>query len=153
MEYIAAYDFGTSGVKAVIVDYDGKLIASSERGYPLLCPAHGFAEQNPEDYWQAVCGATQEVVKTSGIPKENVMGLAFSTQGMGSSLLPPTAVSSLTPSLGWTAVPVTRQTGSTRRSAKCISMRMTWSPNCCGSRRMIRNSMKTPLISWTAPVS
>ena len=83
MEYIAAYDFGTSGVKAVIVDYDGKLIASSERGYPLLCPAHGFAEQNPEDYWQAVCGATQEVVKTAGIPKENVMGLAFSTQGMG----------------------------------------------------------------------
>lgn len=83
MNYIAAYDFGTSGVKAAIVDYEGNLIASSERGYPLLCPQHGYAEQDPEDYWKAVCGATRAAVEEAGISKENVLGLAFSTQGMG----------------------------------------------------------------------
>lgn len=83
MNYIAAYDFGTSGVKAAIVDFEGNLIASSERGYDLLCPRHGYAEQNPEDYWQAVCLATKAAVAKAGIDKNLVLGLAFSTQGMG----------------------------------------------------------------------
>ena len=58
MDYILAYDFGTSGVKAALVDFDGNLLGDAERGYPLLTGPNGFAEQDPADYWKAVCAAT-----------------------------------------------------------------------------------------------
>lgn len=83
MEYILAYDFGTSGVKAALVDFSGTLLGSEERGYPLITGANGFAEQNPTEYWEAVCSSTRAVIKKVGIAKEDVIGMSFSTQGLG----------------------------------------------------------------------
>ena len=37
-ECIAAYDFGTSGVKVALVTLDGQIIAVSEKGYGMLYP-------------------------------------------------------------------------------------------------------------------
>ncbi|RGX55184.1 MULTISPECIES: xylulokinase [Anaerotruncus] len=83
MDYILAYDFGTSGVKAALVDFDGNLLGDAERGYPLLTGPNGFAEQDPADYWKAVCAATKAVVKKVGIAEKDVVGMSFSTQGLG----------------------------------------------------------------------
>ena len=60
-DLILAYDFGTSGVKAALVDFDGTLLGHEERGYPLISVATGYAEQEPEAYWNAVCEATKEL--------------------------------------------------------------------------------------------
>jgi xylulokinase len=46
-------DVGTSGVKAIAISEDGKLVASAEEGYPLSTPQPGWAEQSPEDWWRA----------------------------------------------------------------------------------------------------
>ena len=82
--YIASYDFGTSGVKAVIFDCDkDKVIASCNAGYPLISPHPGWAEQNCDDYWDAVCIATKEAVKKAGVDKKDIKGVVFGTQGMG----------------------------------------------------------------------
>lgn len=83
MNFIVAYDFGTSGVKAALVDFEGNFIAEYESGYPLLTPKPGFVEQNPKDYWKSVCNATKHVIKKAGIDKASVRGLSYGTQGMG----------------------------------------------------------------------
>lgn len=83
MDYILAYDFGTSGVKAALVDYEGRLIGDKECGYPLLYKGGGFVEQEPQAYWDAVCKATRTVIENAGIPAESVTGMSFSTQGLG----------------------------------------------------------------------
>lgn len=82
MEYIAAYDFGTSGVKAALVGKDGKIAAEKEKSYPLLRPQPAYVEQRPEDFWDAVCEVTHGVLETSGIAKENVKALSFSVQSV-----------------------------------------------------------------------
>lgn len=83
MEYILAYDFGTSGVKAALVDLEGRMIGSKESGYPLIYTEEGYVEQEPTAYWKAVCEATRDVVESTGIGKETVTGMSFSTQGLG----------------------------------------------------------------------
>jgi xylulokinase len=46
-------DVGTTGVKGVAIDADGGVLATAEEHYPLSTPRPGWAEQNPEDWWQA----------------------------------------------------------------------------------------------------
>ena len=65
MEYILAYDFGTSGVKAALVDLEGRMIGSKESGYPLIYTEEGYVEQEPAAYWKAVCEATRDVVEST----------------------------------------------------------------------------------------
>lgn len=83
MNYFLAYDVGTSSVKAILVDATGKIYGSAVEGYPLIMPHPGWVEQDPEDYWQAICKATRNIVSASGIPLHDIKGLAFSTQGLG----------------------------------------------------------------------
>jgi xylulokinase len=46
-------DVGTSGVKALALARDGRIVARAERDYPLSTPRPGWAEQDPEDWWRA----------------------------------------------------------------------------------------------------
>ncbi len=46
-------DVGTTGVKAVAIDHDGRVLASAAEEYALSTPQPGWAEQDPEDWWQA----------------------------------------------------------------------------------------------------
>ena len=46
-------DVGTTGVKGVAVDANGGVLATAEEHYPLSTPRPGWAEQDPEDWWQA----------------------------------------------------------------------------------------------------
>ena len=78
---ILAYDFGTSGVKAALVDLKGTLIGYEEEGYPLFSEKIGWAEQDPRDFWTAVCKATKTVIEKTGTSKESIASMCFSTQG------------------------------------------------------------------------
>ena len=55
MEYILGVDIGTSGTKTVLFDKTGAVIASCTEEYPLSQPQNGWAEQDPHDWWHAVC--------------------------------------------------------------------------------------------------
>src|SRR5471032_2479898 len=46
-------DVGTSGVKGIAISPDGELLASASESYALSTPHPGWAEQDPEDWWQA----------------------------------------------------------------------------------------------------
>ena len=55
---ILAHDLGTSGNKATLYRTDGTLVASCVHEYPTSYPQPGFVEQDPEDWWNAVCAST-----------------------------------------------------------------------------------------------
>ena len=46
-------DVGTSGVKGVAIDADGRVLATASAEYPLSRPHPGWSEQSPEDWWRA----------------------------------------------------------------------------------------------------
>ncbi|MBU1679602.1 MAG: FGGY-family carbohydrate kinase, partial [Bacteroidetes bacterium] len=79
-KYIISHDMGTSADKAVIVTVKGEIIDSAKKHYPMFHPKSGFAEQNPEDWWNAICETTKSVLEKTGISPKDVVGMTFSTQ-------------------------------------------------------------------------
>lgn len=81
MDYLIAHDLGTSGNKATLFTTDGKLVKSITHSYSTRFFNGNWAEQNPEDWWNAVCTTNHQLL--AGIDKTKVAGLAFSGQMMG----------------------------------------------------------------------
>ena len=83
MNYIISHDIGTSSDKAVLVDFNGTIITTVAEPYPTYYPAPAHVEQDPNDYWKAVCITTKAIIKKAGIQPEDVKGIVFSTQAQG----------------------------------------------------------------------
>ncbi len=79
--YILAHDLGTSGNKATLFTTEGKLVGSVTVPYGTHYFNNNWAEQDPEDWWNAVCSSTQSMV--SGIDPREIAAIAFSGQMMG----------------------------------------------------------------------
>ncbi len=84
---IIAHDLGTTGNKASLHHDDGRLIAAVTVPYPAHFAAGGIAEQNPQDWWDAVVRATRDLLASTGTAPREVAGLVVSGQMMGAVLL------------------------------------------------------------------
>lgn len=65
--YILAHDLGTTGNKATLFDSQGQVKASTFCGYATDYPRPNWAEQDPEDWWRAVCDSTRELLEMAGV--------------------------------------------------------------------------------------
>ncbi|MEM3045834.1 MAG: xylulokinase [Candidatus Bathyarchaeia archaeon] len=68
--YLAGVDVGTTGLKAAVFDLEGRVVAEASRAYPVFQPQMGWAEQDPEQWWNAFREAVGELtrkVEPSGI--------------------------------------------------------------------------------------
>lgn len=81
--YLIGLDVGTSGAKCIICDDVGKVLASSTQEYPLYTPKPGWAEQNPEDWWQGVKKGLEVILKKAECKPEEIVGISFSGQMHG----------------------------------------------------------------------
>ena len=77
-QYLIAHDLGTSGNKATLFTVDGKLVTSCVIPYDVHFFGQNYAEQNPDDWWNAVCLATKRVLE--GIFPSEVAAVSFSAQ-------------------------------------------------------------------------
>jgi xylulokinase len=80
-KYLLAHDLGTSGNKATLFTVDGMLVDSSVSGYNTRYYNGNWAEQNPADWWEAVCSSTKNLVKD--IDAADICAVSFSGQMMG----------------------------------------------------------------------
>lgn len=81
-------DVGTGGSRAVLINENGEIIASSTVEHlPFASPEIGWAEQNPEDWWRACVEATRAVLAHDGVKAESIGAVSFSGQMHGSVLL------------------------------------------------------------------
>jgi xylulokinase len=77
-KYLIGMDIGTSGTKSVLFDTEGNAIKSALAEYPLYQPKNGYAEQNPEDWWEAVLKTLQEIVPAA--TDGRIVGIGLSGQ-------------------------------------------------------------------------
>ncbi len=80
---ILAHDLGTTGNKANLFDGDGTLLGSAFAAYPTNYPQPNWAEQNPEDWWAAICRTTRQLLAETGTNAQAIAGVSFSGQMMG----------------------------------------------------------------------
>lgn len=76
---ILAVDVGTSSLKAVLYAQDGGLLAASTRRYDLVSVQPGWAEGDPEEWWQAL-GSTLSDLAEQGHDLDRVEAVAFTGQ-------------------------------------------------------------------------
>lgn len=81
--FVLAHDLGTTGNKASLYDAEGKLVASAFAGYETRYDHAGWAEQNPEDWWRAVCDSSRALLQRAQVPPGDIACLSFSGQMMG----------------------------------------------------------------------
>jgi xylulokinase len=74
---LVGLDVGTTGVKALALSADGDVLARAEESYALSTPHPGWAEQDPEDWWQA---AERALAALGGEP--TAIGLSGQMHGL-----------------------------------------------------------------------
>ena len=63
MLYIGV-DLGTSAVKLLLMDGEGKIQKVVSREYPPFFPHPGWSEQNPEDWYQQSMEGIRELIRS-----------------------------------------------------------------------------------------
>ena len=83
--YIIAYDVGTTAVKTCLflIDNTIRLIDCAGMAYPLRLLDRGGAEQNPQDWWNAMCITTKQVLTSSKVSPSDIRGISFCSQMQG----------------------------------------------------------------------
>jgi xylulokinase len=79
MALLAGLDVGTSAVKGLLISEDGEVVARAEAAHPLSTPRRGWAEQDPEDWWD---GARAVLAKLSHAGPIDGIGLTGQMHGL-----------------------------------------------------------------------
>ena len=77
--YFLAFDFGTESVRGGIFDIEGKLVATEYKTYPTYFPNPGWAEQNPNEWWQSFIEVSRKLVNNQLIKKEEIKAISVDT--------------------------------------------------------------------------
>ncbi|MCB0569904.1 MAG: carbohydrate kinase [Phaeodactylibacter sp.] len=86
--YLLGYDIGSSSIKAALVDArNGATLAvtqSPESEMDMLAVQPGWAEQQPESWWENACQATKALLKQTGVAPAAIqaIGIAYQMHGL-----------------------------------------------------------------------
>lgn len=119
MSLLLGLDIGTSAAKGVILDAaapgGGRIIAESSVEYPLSQPHPGWSEQDPEDWWLAVCRLSRTLTTHPALGGREIAAIGLSGQMHGSVFLGESAaasggrVNALRPAILWNDQRTARQ--------------------------------------------
>jgi xylulokinase len=127
---LVGLDVGTTGVKAVAISPAGEVLARAEEEYGLAIPQAGWAEQDPEDWWEA----SERALAAVGAGDASSVGLTGQMHGL---VLLDKADSVLRPAILW---------NDQRTTAECAEIE-----ERIGLERLIELTGNRALTGFTAP--
>ncbi|HEX5483301.1 MAG TPA: FGGY family carbohydrate kinase, partial [Terriglobia bacterium] len=137
MPYMMGIDVGTTGTRAVIVRDDGHVVSAAIADHqPMRMPKPGWAEQDPEDWWQAAISAARAALAQAALPGTDIAAVGLSGQMHGVALLDKTKAV-LRPALIWC---------DQRSQAQCDAI-----TSKVGATRLIRLVSNPALTGFSAP--
>ena len=71
-------DLGTTGVRTVVVDREGALLADASLEYPLLTPRPGWAEQDPRQVVDAMLVCCRRALRAARVPRGTTVAIGLS---------------------------------------------------------------------------
>ncbi len=85
MKYYIGIDLGTSAVKLILINENAEMLKTVSKEYPLSLPKPNWSEQNPADWWNAVCDGLREL--TADYAPESIKGIGVGGQMHGLVML------------------------------------------------------------------
>jgi len=76
-------DIGTSSVKALLMDERGRQLGLAQEAYDIRVPAPGYAEQDPDQWWELACRASRAAVARAGVAADRIAAVGLSGQMHG----------------------------------------------------------------------
>lgn len=80
MPYVLSLDVGTSATKTILVNEAGEVIAKATKEYDFIVPKPGWAESDPEMWWNAAVETIKKVMEKSKIDPGEVAAIGLSGQ-------------------------------------------------------------------------
>jgi xylulokinase len=90
-------DLGTSAIKGVLLDPEGRILAEAIAATELRTPQPGWVEIDPEQHYETVCGVIRQLADSAD---EEVVGLAMASAA-GNTLLTDGEGRPLRPIISW----------------------------------------------------
>lgn len=82
MNHYLGIDIGTFASKGVLVDGDGRIVATADRPHKMLVPQPGWAEHRPhEDWWGDFTYLSRKLLDESGVDPQSIRAVACSAIG------------------------------------------------------------------------
>ncbi|HSH36398.1 glycerol kinase GlpK [Schnuerera sp.] len=79
-KYIMAFDQGTTSSRAIIFNYEGKIVNIAQKEFVQYYPKPGWVEQDPMEIWGTQSGVAREVLETAGIRPDEIAAIGITNQ-------------------------------------------------------------------------
>ncbi|MCI5779989.1 MAG: xylulokinase [Lentisphaeria bacterium] len=127
-------DFGTGGCKVTAVTPDGRVAGEAAVEYPTEYARPGWSEQDPADWYRAMCAALR-MLRERGVDLKRTAALAFDGSTHNAVLLDG-AMRPVRKTIMWT---------DQRSQAECDWLRTHW------GERIFATAYQMPAPTWTLP--
>ena len=87
MRYLIGIDVATTGVKALLINENGEVMATANTDHPLSTPKPLWSEQEAADWWKGAVASLRQVLKKTGIEGRAVAAVGLTGQMHGLTLL------------------------------------------------------------------
>jgi glycerol kinase len=78
--YVLALDQGTTSSRAILYDYDGKVVKIAQKEFTQFYPKAGWVEHDPMEIWGSQSGVVSELLATTGIGPEEIAAIGITNQ-------------------------------------------------------------------------
>ena len=100
MAYVIGIDGGTESIRVFVFDLDGRPKGVGVVPYPTAFPEPAHAEQNPEDWWQALGQATRMALQAASVTPDEIDAISVDTTSCSVAILD-ADMKALRPTLIW----------------------------------------------------
>lgn len=136
MSYLLGIDVSTTATKSLLIDGEGKVVATAATEYPFDTPKPLWSEQDPPVWWYAAVQSTRRAIAKAKIDPNAIAGIGLTGQMHGLVLLDERG-SIMRPAILW---------NDQRTGAQCDEIRRR-----VGQERLLEITGNDALTGFTAP--
>ena len=147
MKLLLGIDFGTGGCKVTAIGADGSFAGEASVEYPTYHDHPGWSEQEPQDWWNALCSALAKL-SSKGIDLKQIAACALDGSTHNAVLLGTsgsTVLDDVLPDPSFRPVRRTIMWTDQRATAECDALKANW------GEKIFSTCYQMPAPTWTLP--